>query len=52
MLGTLSPFDYSISYHTTLADAQNTANPITNTAAFPSSGQTIYVSILGPLVAV
>ncbi|MEN9336537.1 MAG: putative adhesin, partial [Bacteroidota bacterium] len=45
VLNGLDPFDYDISYHLTLADAQNIANPISNTTAYSalSNGQTIYV---------
>ena len=42
-----SSFDYDISYHLNLPDAQNVANPITNPAAYTalSNGQIIYVAI-------
>ncbi|MFM2229553.1 MAG: putative adhesin, partial [Bacteroidota bacterium] len=45
VLNGLDPFDYDISYHLTLADAQNIASPISNTTAYTalSNGQTIYV---------
>ncbi|WP_297509240.1 choice-of-anchor L domain-containing protein, partial [Flavobacterium sp.] len=48
VLNGLDPFDYEISYHLTLADAQNIANPITNTTAYTAlaNGQTIYVVAL------
>ncbi|RXR24687.1 choice-of-anchor L domain-containing protein, partial [Flavobacterium stagni] len=48
VLNGLDPFDYDISYHLTLADAQNIANPISNTTAYTAlaNGQTIYVVAL------
>uniref|UniRef100_UPI0037BEB1B3 hypothetical protein n=1 Tax=Flavobacterium sp. TaxID=239 RepID=UPI0037BEB1B3 len=45
ILGTLTPSDYSITFHTSAAQAAVISNPISNPSAFVSSGQTIYVSI-------
>ncbi|MEC4003977.1 choice-of-anchor L domain-containing protein, partial [Flavobacterium sp. SUN052] len=46
MLNGANPTNYEISYHLSLIDAQNIANPIVNTTTFPgTNGQVIYVAI-------
>jgi len=45
ILGTLTPSDYSFTFHTSAAQAAAISNPIPNPSAFVSSGQTIYVAI-------
>ncbi|UOY08376.1 T9SS type B sorting domain-containing protein [Muricauda sp. SCSIO 64092] len=46
ILGTQSPTEYTLSYHTNISDAQRSKNPL-NATAFSSTapGQTIYVRI-------
>ena len=45
VLGGQDPADFTVSYHTSQADADTGANPIMDPANFSSAGQTIYVRI-------
>ncbi len=46
ILGALNPNDYEVSYHISLLDATNGANPIVNANSYTaSSGQVIYVRV-------
>src|SRR5690606_32952659 len=45
ILGSQNPDDYSVSYHTSLEDAENGVNTITNPESFSSTGQTIFVRV-------
>jgi len=48
VLGNQDPGQYDVTYFTTLADAQNNSNPITNPTAFVpnNSSQTIYAQVM------
>lgn len=45
VLGNQSPFEFTISYHTTALDAMSGMNEILNSMNFVSSGQTIFVRL-------
>jgi hypothetical protein len=45
LLGSLDPNNYEIAFHTSYSDALLVSNPISNSGAFTSNGQTIYISI-------
>ena len=48
ILGIQSPAEYTLSYHPTLANAENNTNPITNITAFnpTTNPQTVYVRLI------
>jgi gliding motility-associated-like protein len=49
ILGTQDPNNFTVTYHTSLADSESGANPIINTAAYTNivpNQQTIYVRVL------
>lgn len=46
MLGAVNPADYEVDYFTSLADAENYSNPITNPTSFSyTQNQTIYANV-------